>query len=174
MSNELVMPSNYLALCRLLLLLPSVFPSIRVFSNESALWIRWQSTGASASAPFLPRNIQGWFPLGLTGLIPCCPRDSQESSPTPQFRSINSLVLSLLYGPPLTSIHGYWKTIALTRWTSFSKVMSLLFLVYKYLPITSGTVKITNKDLPDNELSNNNVGIFLENSFGSNLTHRFL
>ena len=52
--------------------------------------------------------------------------------------------------------------------------MSLLFLVYNYLPITSGTVKITNKDLPDNELSNNNVGIFLETSFGSNLTHRFL
>ena len=63
-----------------LLLLPSVFSSIRVFSNELAL-IRWQSIGASASASILPMNIQGWFPLGLTGLVSFCPRDSQESSP---------------------------------------------------------------------------------------------
>ena len=72
-----------------LLLLPSVFPSIRVFSNELALCIRWQSIGASASASILSMNIQGWFPLGLTGLITFCPRDSQEFSPTPQFKSIN-------------------------------------------------------------------------------------
>ena len=58
---------------------------------------------------------------------PCSPRDSQESSPTPQFKSINSSVLSLLYGPILTSIHDYWKTIALTRQTFVGKVMSLLF-----------------------------------------------
>ena len=64
-----------------LLLLPSVFPSIRVFSNELALCIRWQSIGASASASILSMNIQGWFPLGLTGLITFCPSDSQESSP---------------------------------------------------------------------------------------------
>ena len=64
-----------------LLLLPSVFSSIRVFSNELALCIRWQSIGASASASILPMNIQGWFPLGLTGLVSFCPRDSQESSP---------------------------------------------------------------------------------------------
>ena len=53
-----------------LLLLPSIFPSIRVFSNERALHIRWPTTGVSASATVLPMNIQGWFPLGLTGLIP--------------------------------------------------------------------------------------------------------
>ena len=53
--------------------------------------------------------------------------DSQESSPTPQFKNINSLVLSLLYGPILTSIHDYWKTIALTLWTFVGRVMSLLF-----------------------------------------------
>ena len=68
-----------------------------------------QSIAASASASVLPMNIQGWFPLGLTGWSPCCPRDSQESSPAPQFESINSSVLSLLYGSTLTSVHNYWK-----------------------------------------------------------------
>ena len=58
-SIESVMPSNHLIFCRLLLLLPSIFPSIRVFSSESALRIRWPSIGASASASVLPRNIQG-------------------------------------------------------------------------------------------------------------------
>ena len=57
-----------------------------------------QSIGASTSASILLMNIQVWFPLGLT---PCSPRDSQESSPTPQFKSIHSSVLSLLYGPTL-------------------------------------------------------------------------
>ena len=66
---KLVMPSKYLILCRPLLLPPSIFPSIRVFSNESALHIRWLCIGASASATVFPMNIQGWFPLGLTGLI---------------------------------------------------------------------------------------------------------
>ena len=62
MSIELVMPSNHLILCHPLLLLPSIFPSIRVFSNESVLCIRWQSIGVSVSASLLPRNIQEWFP----------------------------------------------------------------------------------------------------------------
>ena len=62
--TELVMPSNHLILCHLLLLLPSIFHSIRVFTTSGG-----QSTGASASASVLPVNIQGCFPLGLTGLI---------------------------------------------------------------------------------------------------------
>ena len=66
-SSESVIPSNHLILCHSLLLLPSIFPSIWVFSNESALRICGQSMGASASV--LPVNIQGWFPLGLTRLI---------------------------------------------------------------------------------------------------------
>ena len=66
---ELMMPSNHLILCHTFLLLPSIFPSIWVFSNESPLFIRWPNIGASASASVLPMNIQGWFPLGLTGLI---------------------------------------------------------------------------------------------------------
>ena len=69
MSIELVMLSNHLILCHPLLLLPSIFPSIRVFSNESALHIRCQNIGASASVSVLPMNIQGWFPLRLIGLI---------------------------------------------------------------------------------------------------------
>ena len=104
MSIELVMALNHLVLCRPLLLPPSIFPSVRVFSNESVLHIRWPNIGVSASASVLPMNIQDWFPLGCTGWIFFNPRDSQESSPTPQFKSINSLALSLLYDLALTSI----------------------------------------------------------------------
>ena len=78
------------------------------------------------------------FKDGLVGSS-CSPRDSQESSPTPQFKSINSSVLSFLNSPTLTSIHDHWKTIALTRWTFVGKVMSLLLnmlsrLVTTFLP----------------------------------------
>ena len=71
---------------------------------------------------------------GLVG-SPCCPRDSQESSPPPQFKSVNSSVLSFLYSPTLTSIHDYWKTIALIRQTFVSKAMSLLFIMLSRLVI---------------------------------------
>ena len=67
-----------------------------------------QSTGVSASASVLPMNTQYWSPLGDQS--PCSPRDSQESSPTPHFKSINSLALSFLYSPTLTSIPDYWNT----------------------------------------------------------------
>ena len=103
MSIKSVMPSNHLILCCPLHLLPSIFPRIRIFSSESVLRIRWPSIGVSTSASVLPMNIQDWFPLGLTGWI------SLESSPTPQFKSINSSVLSSHYSPTLTSIHDYWK-----------------------------------------------------------------
>ena len=69
MSIELVMPSNHLILCCPLLLLPPVPSSIRVFSSESALCIRCQSIGVSASASVLPMNTQDWSPLGWTGCI---------------------------------------------------------------------------------------------------------
>ena len=67
MSIEMVMPSNHLILCCPLLLLPSIFPSIRVFSSESTIHIGWPEYWSSASASVLPMNIQDWFPLGLTG-----------------------------------------------------------------------------------------------------------
>ena len=108
MSIESVMLSNHLILCRPLLLPPSIFPSIRVFSDKSVLCIRWPKYWVSTSASVLPMNIQDWFTLGWTGWISLHPRDSQESFPTQQFKSINSSVLSFLYSPTLTSIHDYW------------------------------------------------------------------
>ena len=69
MSIKPVMPSSHLILCRPLLLLPPILPSIRVFSNESTLRMRWQSTGVSTSASVLPMNTQDWSPLGWTGWI---------------------------------------------------------------------------------------------------------
>ena len=106
MSIELVMPSNHLILCHTILLLRSVFPASRSFRLSAS---GGPSIGASASATVFPMNIQGWFLLdGLVG-SPCSLRDSKESSPTPQFKSITSLALSLLYSPTLISIHDYWK-----------------------------------------------------------------
>ena len=96
---ELVMLSNHLILCHPLLLLPTIPPSIRVFSNESTLRKGGQSIGVSASASVLPMNTEVWSPLG--GLVgsPCSPRDSQESSPTAQFKSIHFSALSFLHSP---------------------------------------------------------------------------
>ena len=103
-----VMPSNHIFLCYPLLLLPSIFPSTRVFSCDQFFSSGGQSIGASASASVLPMNIQDFLEDGLVG-SPCGPRDSQGSSLTPQFESINSSALSFLCGPTLTSIHDYWK-----------------------------------------------------------------
>ena len=108
-SIELVMPSNHLILCRPLLLLPSIFPSIRVFSNVSsshqvAKVLKFQLQHQSLQWIFRTDFLQD----GLVG-FPCSPRDSQKSSPTPQFKSINSSVLSFLYSPTLTSIQDHWK-----------------------------------------------------------------
>ena len=71
------------------------------------------SIGVSASTSVPPKNIQDWFPWGWTSGFPCSSRDSQESSPTPQFKSINSSVLRFLHGPTLTSIHDHWKNHSL-------------------------------------------------------------
>ena len=112
MSIVSLMPSNHLILC-CPLLLPSVFPSLRVFSNDLAFHVRW-SKYWSFSFSISPSNEYSGliFFLGWTGLISlqsCSPKDSQESSPAPQFENNNSLALSLLYGPTLTSVHDYWK-----------------------------------------------------------------
>ena len=110
MSTESVMPSNHVILCHPLLLLPSIFPSIRVFSNDSALCIRWPNywscsfnISPSSEHPGLISLRMDWLDfLAVQGTL-------KESSPTPQFKSINSSVLSFLYGPTLTSIHDHWK-----------------------------------------------------------------
>ena len=80
-------------------------PSIRIFSNESTLHMRCPEYRVSASASFLPKKSQSWSP--------CSPRDFQESSPTPQFKSINSSAFSLLHSPTLTSIHDHRKNHSL-------------------------------------------------------------
>ena len=85
------------------------FPASGSFQMNQLFISGGQSIGVSASTLVLPMNIQDWFPLGRTGGSPCSPRDSQECSPTPQFKSINSLMLSFLYSPILTYIHDYWE-----------------------------------------------------------------
>ena len=134
-SIESVMPFSHLILCHPLLLLPSIHPSIRVFSSESALHNRW-SKYWSFSFSISPSNEYSGL-ISLNGLVgsPCSPRDSPESSPTPQFKSINSLVLDFIVQfshPCMTT----GKTIALTGWTFVGKVMSLLFNVLLRLVLT--------------------------------------
>ena len=110
MSIELVMPSNHLILCHPFLLPPSIFPSIRVFSNELVLHIKWPKYW-SFSFSICPYNEYSGlisFRMDWLDLLES-PRDSQESSPTPQFKSINSLALSFLHSPTLTSVHNYWE-----------------------------------------------------------------
>ena len=106
-SIESVMPSSPLILCRPLLLLPLIPPSIRVFSNESTLHMRWPKYWSFSFSIIPSKEIQGWS-SEWTGWISCSPRDSQKSSPTPQFKSINSSVFSFLHSPTLTSIHDHW------------------------------------------------------------------
>ena len=101
-SIESVMPSNHLILCCPLLLPPWIFPSIKVFSNESALPIRW------------PKFWSFSFNISSTNEHPeLISRDSQESFPTQQFKSINSSALSFLNSPTLTYIHNHWKNHSL-------------------------------------------------------------
>ena len=113
-SIESVMPSSHLILCHPLVLPPSVFPSIRVFSNESALCMRWPKYW-SFSFNISPSNEHSglisfrmdWLDLlAVQGTL-------NVSSPTPQFKTINSSMLSFLYSPTLTSIHDYWKNYSL-------------------------------------------------------------
>ena len=99
----------YLILCHSLLLLPSIFPSTRVFSSESALRIRWPKYGASTSAEVLAVSIQGWFPLGWTGLVSADQGTLKSLLQHHNSKASIFLVLSLLYSPTLTSVHDYWK-----------------------------------------------------------------
>ena len=109
-----VMPSSRLILCCPLFLLPPIPPSIRVFSNESTLRIRWPkywsfsfSIIPSKEHPGLIAFRMGWlYLLAVQGTL-------KSPSPTPQFKSINSSVLSFLHNPTLTSIHDHWKSHSL-------------------------------------------------------------
>ena len=144
MSIKSVMPSSHLILCPLHLL-PPIPPSITVFYNESTLRMRWPKYW-SFSFRIIPSKKKERNPRadllqnGLVGSL-CSPRDSQESFPTPQFKSINSSMLSLLHSPTLIPYMTTGKTIPLTRLTFVGKVMSLLLnmlsrLVRTFLPRT--------------------------------------
>ena len=129
------MPSNHLILCHPLLLLPSIYPSIRVFSNESTLRMRWPKYWSFSFQSFQRTPRTDLLRDVLVG-SPCSPRDSQESSPTPQLKA------SILHRPAFFTVqhsHPYMttgKTIALTRWTSVGKVMFLIFNMLSRLVIT--------------------------------------
>ena len=111
---ESVIPSNHLILCCPLLLPPSIFPSIRVFSNESILHIRWPKYWSFSFSISPSNEYSGLMSFRMDCLdLVAVPWKSQESSPTPQFKSINSSALSLLYGPTLTSIYDHWKNHSL-------------------------------------------------------------
>ena len=119
MSIESVMPSNHPILCRPLLLSPSIVPSIRVFSNESALHIRWPKYW-SFSFNISPFNEHsGLISFRMDWLDLLAVQGPLKTSPTPQFKSINSSVLSFLHSPNFTSIHDHWKNHSLDQ-TDFS------------------------------------------------------
>ena len=108
MSIELVMPSNHLILCRPLLLLPSNFPSTRVFSNESVICIRWPKYWSFSIST--SNEYSGLISFRMDWLNLLAVQGNLKSLlQTPQFKSINSLVLSFLYSPTLISIRDYWK-----------------------------------------------------------------
>ena len=85
------------------------FPTSGSFPISQFFTSGGQSIRVSASSSALPMNIQDWFPIDELVGSPCSPSDSQESSPTPQFKIINFSALSFLYSPTLISIHDYWK-----------------------------------------------------------------
>ena len=136
------MSSNHLTLCHPLLLLPSVFPSIRVFSNELALCIVWPKYWSFNFSISPSNDYSGWFPLGWTGWISCSPRDFSRvfSNTTVRKHQFSGTQPSLWFS---SHIHTWLleKTIALTIWTFVGKVMSLLFnvmsmFVIAFLPRT--------------------------------------
>ena len=122
-----MMPSNHLILCHCLFLPPSIFASIRAFSNESVLRIRWPKYWSFSFSISLSNEYSGLISFRMDWLdLLAVPMDSQKSPPTPEFKSIISLVLSCLYSPTLNFSMTTGKTIALTRQTCVGKVMYLL------------------------------------------------
>ena len=105
-SIELVMPSNHLVLCCRLLLPPSIFPSIRVFSNESVFHIRWPYYWGFSLSISPSNGYSGLISFRVDWLDLLAVQRTLKSSPTPQFKSVSS-ALSFLYSPTLTSVHGY-------------------------------------------------------------------
>ena len=112
-SIALVMPSSHLIFCHPFLLLPSIFHSIRVFSNESVLHIRWPKYWSFSFSISPSNEYSGLICFRIDWFHLLAVQDSQGLSPTPQFKSINSSALSFLHSPTLTSIHDHWKNHSL-------------------------------------------------------------
>ena len=113
MSIELVMPSSHLILCHPLLFLPPILPSIRVFSNESTLRMRWPKHWSFSFNISPSKEHPGPISFRMDGLDLLAAQGTLKSSPTTQFKSINSSALSFLYSPTFTSIHDHWKNHSL-------------------------------------------------------------
>ena len=111
MSIESVMPSNRLILCHPLLLPPSIFPSIRVFSSESVLCIRWPKYWSFSFSISPSNEYSGLISFRMDWLNLLAVQGTLKSPPTPQFKSINSSALGLLYSPTVISIHDDWKIV---------------------------------------------------------------
>ena len=127
-SIESMVPSNHLILCSPLLLMPSIFPSIRVFSNELGLHIRWPSIGASASASVLPVEYPGWISFRIDWFDLLVAQGTLKSLLQHHSSKASILWCSAFFIVQLS--HPYMttgKTIALTIWSFVGKVMSLLF-----------------------------------------------
>ena len=137
-SVESVIPSNHLILCHPFSSCPQSFPASGSFPLSWLFTSGGQSIGASASASVFPMNIQGWFPLGLTGFISLLSKGLSSVFSIPQFENINSLMPSLPYGPTLTSICDYWKNHSFDYTDLVNKVMSLLFNTLFSFAIESG------------------------------------
>ena len=112
-SIELMMPSSHLILCRPLFFLPPIPPSIRVFSNESTLRTRWPKYQSFSFSIIPSKEHLGLISFRIAWLDLLAVQGTQESSPTPQFKSVNSSALSLLHSPTLTSIHDHRKNHSL-------------------------------------------------------------
>ena len=139
MCIESLMPSSHLILCRPLLLLPSILPSIRVFSNDLALHIRWPKYCSFSFSIRSFSEYSGLISFRMDWFDLLAVQGTLESSPVPQFESINSWH-SAFFMVQLSHLNmTIGKTISLTRWTFVGKVMSLLFnmlsrLVLAFLP----------------------------------------
>ena len=176
-----MMPSHHLILCCRLFLVPSIFPSIRVFSNEKATFTSGgQSIGASASV--LPMNVQDWFPLGLIGFISLQSKGllrilSNTTIQKHQFFGVQPSLWSNSYNPPVTT----GKTIALTRRTCVGKVMPLLFnmlsrFVIAFLPRGKHLLISCLQSLYTVILEPNNIKSVIDSGWGvlGGGTHRLL
>ena len=138
MPSESLMPPNCVILCCPFLLLPFIFSSIRVFSNESVLLIRWPKYWSFSISP--SNEFSGLISFRIDCFDFLTVQETQKSSPTPQFKGISSLVLSLLYGPTLTSVHDNWKNHSFD-YTDLCKHSNVFVFLIQCLGLTSFSSK---------------------------------